>query len=310
MPAGCPRPARSRLLRALAACLPLTAAACGNLPREQLAQCHNRTQLLQAESSRLKDESTQLRAKNRELAQRAVEDARRLRGLEEVNRRLEKSVVAYQDERDQVQRVFDDLKRELIAAADSDTRRAEVDPDANAEAIRTAMADAPEANPLPDDTQPLPNASEPLAIGDDSPPPATPALPDALATFIQDQPRSRLTDHGRAWTLPASTLFEPGSDTLSPRGAFLLASFSRAAASSGTTPRAVTASPDIEPIQRTSVEGDPERLPDRRALAVRNHLATLLEIEPEELPARVGSESDGSQREPSPELTISLNLPR
>lgn len=313
MPSGRPHKARSRRSLPLAASLLLAAAGCGNLPREQLAQCQDRSQLLQVEASRLKDESTQLRAKNRELAQRAVEDARRLRGLEEANRRLEKSVVAYQDERDQVQRVFNDLKRELIAAADSDTRRAENDHGRDDEPLRTAIAAAPlpdeepQPEPLPEETQPLPNATIRFA-GNESPPPASPALPDALATFVQSQPRTRLAEQGRAWTIPAAVLFEPGSDTLSPRGAFLLARFTKVAGASGVQPRSITASPDVEPIQRASAEGNPERLPDRRALAVRNHLATLLDVEQEAIPARVGSESDASEREPTPELTIAFDL--
>ncbi len=314
MPAGRPRPARSRLLPPLAASLLLALASvgCGNLPREQLVQCQNRSQLLQAEASRLKDESTQLRSKNRELAQRAVEDARRLRGLEEANRRLEKSVVAYQDQRDQVQRVFNDLKRELIAAADNDTRRA--DNTLDTPPPRTELAAIPRAEPLPDDVQPLPNAPEPLSAeplaAEDAPLPPGPPLPEALVTFVQDQPRTRLTANGQGWTIPATALFEPGADTLSPRGAFLLARFSQLATSSGVQPRSVTASPDVEPIQRTSAEDDPERLPDRRALAVRDHLARLLNVDSVTLPARVGSESDASSHDPEPTLTIDLIPPR
>lgn len=321
MPAGHPQPARSWRLYGLAATLTvaLAGSGCGNLPREQLAQCHNRSQLLQAEASRLKDDSTQLRAKNRELAQRAVEDARRLRSMEEANRRLEKSVVAYQDERDQVQRAFDDLKRELIAAAEFDTRRADLTPDA--EPVRTALAAAPmpkpEPEPLPepepklsaDEPAPLPNASAPH-VADDSPPAADTTLPDALAAFLQEQPDTRLEGNGRSWTVPASRLFEPGADTLSPRGAFLLARFARMADSTGVRPRTVTASPDVEPVQRTSAEGNPDGLPDRRALAVRNHLASLLQTDRDALPARVGSETDADGRNPAPALTIDLDLPR
>jgi hypothetical protein len=307
MPAGCPRPARFWPLSLLAALLPL-AGGCGNLPRQQLAQCQNRSQLLQAEASRLRDDATQLRSKNRELAQRAVEDARRLRGLEEANRRLEKSVIAYQDERDQVQNAFNELKRELIAAADSDTRRAANTPDAlevgDPEPIRTALANAPEPEPKPRRADPE------SIIVDDSPPRADLVLPDALASFLQSQTRTRLEEGGRSWTIPASLLFEPGSDRLSPRGAFLLASFTRLAESSGVRPRAVIASPDVEPIQRTSAEENPESLPDRRALAVRNQLASLLQLDREALPARVGAETDASGRDPAPELTISLDLPR
>jgi hypothetical protein len=297
-------------------------AGCGNLPRERLADCQNRSQLLQAEASRLKDDSTQLRGKNRELAQRAVEDARRLRGLEEANRRLEKSVVAYQDERDAVQSAFDDLKRELIAAADTDTRTAGADPLPAPEApVRTALAAAPEADtevepePAPDTVAATPEPEPlPLASADDDTPPAPGvAFPEALAAFAGSQPRTRLDPAGPSWTVPTALLFEPGSDTLSPRGAFLLASFARVADGEGVAPRSVAASPDAEPIRQAADDGtDPADLPDRRALAVRDHLARLFRADPDDLPAHVGKDTDADAEgvNPTPEITIALDLPR
>jgi hypothetical protein len=283
-------------------------AGCGNLPREQLAACQNRSQLLQAEASRLKDDSTQLRGKNRELAQRAVEDARRLRGLEEANRRLEKSVVAYQDERDSVQRAFDDLKRELIAAADPDTKTADAAPEPEPAPVRTALASAPEPEAIPE-PEPEPDR-QPLPVADTPPAPAA-APPEALAAFVQAQPRTRLDPEGNAWTVPTAMLFEPGSDELSPRGAFLLASFARVAKGSGVAPRSVAASPDVEPIRRTAADDtDPADLPDRRAVAVRDHLARLLNADPDDLPAEVGREADATAHEAAPEITVRLAPPR
>src|SRR5262245_32889008 len=63
-------------------------AGCAMVPESRLADCRQRTQALETESSQLKDELFGLRNQNRDLSQRAVDDARRLKDLEEANQRL------------------------------------------------------------------------------------------------------------------------------------------------------------------------------------------------------------------------------
>lgn len=97
-------------------------AGCSGVPSSRLEQCRNRSLALQAETSRLKDESLKLRSRNRELARRAVEDSERMRTLEEAQAQLEQSVVAYQQERDELAASFERLERALRAAADPPPR--------------------------------------------------------------------------------------------------------------------------------------------------------------------------------------------
>jgi uncharacterized protein HemX len=122
-------PARRRLagLTLLAAAL----AGCSAVPSSRLQQCRNRSQALQAETARLKDEALRLRSRNRELARRAVEDADRLRTLEDTQAQLERSVLDYQRERDELTAAFEQFERELrAAAADGPTSLAGREPDA------------------------------------------------------------------------------------------------------------------------------------------------------------------------------------
>jgi hypothetical protein len=106
----------------LTALLPAVLVGCSGVPTSRLEECRNRSQALQAEAARLKDESLRLRSRNRELARRAVEDAERIQGLRDANDQLRRSVVAYQDERDELAASFDRLQVELRAAAEGPPR--------------------------------------------------------------------------------------------------------------------------------------------------------------------------------------------
>jgi outer membrane protein OmpA-like peptidoglycan-associated protein len=96
------------------ACLAL---GCGTLPHSQLAECHNRSQALQAEADQLKNEALGLRDRNRELAQRALEDAHRIHALEQSNTKLERSILAYQEERNRLVEAFEQLQSQIRTAA-------------------------------------------------------------------------------------------------------------------------------------------------------------------------------------------------
>jgi outer membrane protein OmpA-like peptidoglycan-associated protein len=102
----------------LAFALALAGSGCGLVPTARLDECHREAQSLRAETAQLKDVNLKLRAHNQDLAQRGVEDERRLKALGESNDRLEHSVQAYQEERDELAAAFEEFKRRLAAGAD------------------------------------------------------------------------------------------------------------------------------------------------------------------------------------------------
>jgi len=64
------------------------------------------TQSLRADNARLKERILALQGQNRDYAERAVDDARRLTVQEEAIERLEHSVQAYQDERNRLEAAY------------------------------------------------------------------------------------------------------------------------------------------------------------------------------------------------------------
>jgi hypothetical protein len=111
----------------LAPLLAVVLAGCSGVHSSRLEACRNRSQALQVETARLKDEALRLRSQNRELARRAVEDAARLQTLEESQAQLQQSVVAYQKERDELAAAFARLQGALRAAAADSPPRASLD---------------------------------------------------------------------------------------------------------------------------------------------------------------------------------------
>jgi chromosome segregation ATPase len=91
-------------------------AGCRMAPREQLEDCHRLSQTLRSENARLKDQTLALKSQNRDLSERAVDDARQLSRLEETNRGLESSVQAYQDERSRLESAYRELQANLPAS--------------------------------------------------------------------------------------------------------------------------------------------------------------------------------------------------
>jgi flagellar motor protein MotB len=105
-----------RVVRILAAAaLP---SGCAFVPKERLDDCHKQCQNFQLEASQLKDDVLKLRATHQDLAHRSIEDAKRLKALDEENRQLERSVIAYQEDRDRLAAAFEQFKRQLAATSD------------------------------------------------------------------------------------------------------------------------------------------------------------------------------------------------
>src|SRR5262245_53470003 len=76
---------------------------CTIVPRERMDECQRVSQTLRSENARLKDQILALQSQNRDYADRAVDDSRRLAIQDEAIDRLEHSVHAYQDERSRLE---------------------------------------------------------------------------------------------------------------------------------------------------------------------------------------------------------------
>lgn len=92
---------------------PWSLTGCAFVPKSQLEECHRVSRSLEVETARLKDSVLTLRGENRDLSQRAIDDAQRIASLEEANKGLEKSVVAYQQDRDRIAAGYNRLKSQL-----------------------------------------------------------------------------------------------------------------------------------------------------------------------------------------------------
>ena len=83
------------------------------VPKSSLDECHKLSQTLQARNSQLKDSVVSLRSQNQDLVERAGDDSRQIQVQAEAIERLERSVMAYQKERELLARSFDELKRQV-----------------------------------------------------------------------------------------------------------------------------------------------------------------------------------------------------
>jgi hypothetical protein len=114
--------ARNRLPLLLAAVL--LGSGCNNMvPRSRLAECQQVSQTLRTENARLKDRVLAFENQNRDYAERAVDDARRLAVQSETIDRLEDSIRRYQTERAQLESAFEQLTANLGDDAMAATRR-------------------------------------------------------------------------------------------------------------------------------------------------------------------------------------------
>ena len=111
-------PARSRRLTCILAAS-TTLAGCSFVPKSRLDECHIQSQGMRTENAQLKDVTLDLRSHNQDLTQRSLDDAHRVEELEAANRRLVQSVLAYQEEREQMIAAFERFRGALSASAQS-----------------------------------------------------------------------------------------------------------------------------------------------------------------------------------------------
>ena len=86
---------------------------CTMVPRSQVAECQQVSQMLRSENARYKDQNLALQAQNRDYADRAVDDARRLAAQEETIEQLKESNLAYRKDRSQLEAAFIQLTANL-----------------------------------------------------------------------------------------------------------------------------------------------------------------------------------------------------
>ena len=86
---------------------------CGFVPKTRLDDATKLVQGLRTENAQLKDTNLGLKVQNQDLTQRAVDDSQAIQGLETAQARYEKSIQAYQEDRDRLRSAFNDLKDQV-----------------------------------------------------------------------------------------------------------------------------------------------------------------------------------------------------
>jgi septal ring factor EnvC (AmiA/AmiB activator) len=100
---------------------------CAVVPRSRMDECQKVSQALRGDNARLKDRVLALQGQNRDYAERAVDDAKRLAIQDEALERLEHSVQAYQDERTRLEAAYKRLSSNLsVAERETDGERIDV----------------------------------------------------------------------------------------------------------------------------------------------------------------------------------------
>jgi len=86
---------------------------CSVVPRATLDECQRVSQMLRTDNARLKDQLLAVQSQNRDYAERAVDDSRRLALQEQTIDRLERSVQAYQTDRSKLESAYHQLTSSL-----------------------------------------------------------------------------------------------------------------------------------------------------------------------------------------------------
>jgi chromosome segregation ATPase len=95
----------------------LMAPGCAFVPKSRFDEAQKVVQSLRTENTQLKDSALTLKVQNQDLAQRAIDDDQAIRALEAANTQYERSIQAYQEEREDLQAAFRDLKNQVQTAS-------------------------------------------------------------------------------------------------------------------------------------------------------------------------------------------------
>jgi len=110
---------------------------CGIVPRAQMDECQKLSQLLRSENARLKDQVLSLQSQNRDYADRAVDDLRRVTARDQAIERLEQSVQAYQDDRERLAAAYEQLRVSLGRPPVQDRTSAGLEPSEHGSSSRS-----------------------------------------------------------------------------------------------------------------------------------------------------------------------------
>ncbi len=129
---------------------------CAMIPRDRLDESQRLAQSLRDENARLKDEVVGLKTQNRDYADRALDDLRRLTARDDAIQRLEQNVQDYQDDRDRLAAAYRRLAVSLgrsaeDGAVESTSGRVESSRDPSAAVPVAAHAGRASEPPAPDD---------------------------------------------------------------------------------------------------------------------------------------------------------------
>ena len=102
-------------------CMLILTLGCEIVPRSRVDECQRLSQTLRSENARLKDQVLLLQSQNRDYAERAVDDARRLAVQDEAIERLERSVGAYQEDRNRLAAAYKRLVSNLGIAQNQES---------------------------------------------------------------------------------------------------------------------------------------------------------------------------------------------
>jgi multidrug resistance efflux pump len=83
------------------------------VPRSQVAECQRTAETLRAENARYKDQLLAAQAQNRDYAERAEDDYRRIAAQEDTIAQLKESNLGYRQDRDKLEAAFRQLKTSL-----------------------------------------------------------------------------------------------------------------------------------------------------------------------------------------------------
>jgi hypothetical protein len=131
------RPTRAPRIGALTLVSVGLLSGCAVVPRARVDESRQLAQSLRAENARLRDQVLGLQVQNRDYADRALDDLRRLTARDEAIERLEGSIQAYQDDRDRLAGAYRRLAMSLGRPAEDNP----AEPTSN----RPGMTSAPES---------------------------------------------------------------------------------------------------------------------------------------------------------------------